>query len=202
MVDVMAHPTDTRHYAPSRSSHTGAHAANSQQRTALLFLIFLLMSLGLFVAVSAASASEPRSVWLLEGGEVAIEMFDCNGLLCGRIVWLKPDDDGGAGVRVSNPQSPLCLQTVMRRLRPVAPGRWQGGSLYDPRDGRSYSVILQAKSADVLSARAYLGLPAFGESQLLHRVRDLPREGWCVPPKPIESAALSARPHHGLFGSR
>jgi uncharacterized protein (DUF2147 family) len=115
-------------------------------------------------------------------------MFDCDGRLCGRIVWLKPDDGGGAGGRASSRQSPLCFQTVMRRLRPVAPGRWQGGSLYDPRDGRSYSVILQAKSADVLSARAYLGLPAFGKSQLLHRVRDLPREGWCVPPKPIESA--------------
>jgi uncharacterized protein (DUF2147 family) len=114
-------------------------------------------------------------------------MLDCNVLLCGRIVLLNPDD-AGAGVRASSQHSSLCFQAVMRRLRPVAPGRWHGGSLYDPRDGRSYSVILQAKSADVLSARAYLGVPAFGESQLLRRVQDLPREGWCVPPKPIESA--------------
>lgn len=144
-----------------------------------------------WLTLSIAQAAPPtqRSVWLLEGGEAAVELFECGGLLCGRIAWLRvePPRDGGSAL----PDRRLCNLSVMTRLRAVGHGRWEDGSVFDPRTGRSYRFRLTVQSPDRLLAIAYLGLPALGERQLLRRVQDLPRDGWCPPAGAVEAVLAS-----------
>ena len=144
-----------------------------------------LMSLSLTVPKAAGSAGAPEGIWLMPL-KAALQIVDCGGLLCGRIVWLQhPRDAAGELVRdKANPnpalrQRPLCGQIILWGLLPAGPDRWNSGWLYNPDDGKTYRVSAGLRSADVFVARIYLGIPLFGETWTLLRVPRLSSEGWC-----------------------
>jgi uncharacterized protein (DUF2147 family) len=149
----------------------------------------LLVIAATFVAVpgTAASGTLPDAgAWFVDGTGAALRIFNCSGLLCGRIVWLQHarDSAGRPASDNNNPdpasrRRPLCGLTVLRGLRPVGPDRWNSGSLYNPDDGRTYRVSAELRSSDVLVARVYLGMPLFGETKTLLWVPRLGSEGRC-----------------------
>ena len=49
-------------------------------------LVIALSSLT--VPSTAASAMAPDGAWFIDGTGGAVQIFDCSGLLCGRIIWL------------------------------------------------------------------------------------------------------------------
>jgi uncharacterized protein (DUF2147 family) len=132
-----------------------------------------------------ASTDIPQGVWLIDK-KAAVQIFGCNGLLCGRILWLQ-SPRGPAGQlsqdkKNRNPalrQRPLCGLTMLWGLRASGPDRWEGGRFYNPEDGKTYDVSAHLKSADMLVARIYLGMPALGKTKVLHRVTHGTSEGWC-----------------------
>lgn len=136
------------------------------------------------VAISAASAfaSDPYGVWMIEK-EVAIEIFDCGGLLCGRIVYLRiPRDETGELMREQeNPDAArlpglMCGMTVLEDLRAAGPDYWDGGRFYDPRDGGRYGVAMRLVSPNVIVARISSDS---GLGETLLRARRFKTFGWC-----------------------
>lgn len=136
-----------------------------------------------------AEAADPRGVWLVDN-QVAVELFLCNDGLCGRIVGLaEPRDDAGQPKhdrRNPDPalrQRPLCGLGVLSGLKPVGPGRWEGGSFYNPQDGHRYSASVRMQSDSRLIARFYVGLSLLGQSRTLTRIADTdaPRGLGCSP---------------------
>jgi uncharacterized protein (DUF2147 family) len=137
----------------------------------------LLLIAATFFAVPgiAVAATIPDAgAWFVNGTGAALQLFNCSGLLCGRIVSLKNTRDtaGRPASDDNNPdpgsrRRPLCGLTVLRGLHPVGRDRWNSGSLYNPDDGRTYRVSAKLRSADVLVARVYLGSPLFGETKTL-----------------------------------
>ncbi len=137
---------------------------------------------------SAALDGLVQGVWMVEE-DVAIAVTHCgNGSLCGRIAWLRvPHDDTGRPKRDANNldlalrDRPLCGMTVLHGLLPVPgePGRWASSSFYNPRDGRSYGLTASLRSADVLVARIYVGVPFLGRNQTLLRIQRPHGGGWC-----------------------
>ncbi len=120
------------------------------------------------------------------GKQVAIQVFGCNGALCGRVVFLSvPLDPQGLLKRDTlNPdpalrQRQVCGPTIIWNLRSLNSARWSGGWFYNPEDGKTYQISMELKSADVIVARIYLGIPAFGEDRTLVRVPQGTSEGWC-----------------------
>ncbi len=161
-----------------RSLHEAGRAALSAAAIALL-------SVSPAVSHTAAWAAASEGVWLLEG-EAALQTFNCGGLMCGRIVWLqRPSGPHGEPRGDENNPDPalrqrrLCGLTILWGLHPVGPDRWQGGWFYNPDDGETYSVSAELRSADVLVARIFLGLPFFGETKTLLRVPHRASAGWC-----------------------
>jgi uncharacterized protein (DUF2147 family) len=137
-----------------------------------LALILLLQA----VPTPALSAGVPVGVWLLPS-KAAVEIFDCSGLLCGRIVWLqRARNSAGELVRdKKNSDSALrprllCGLIVIWRLEPAGPDRWRSGWLYNPDDGRTYRVSGELRSTVTLSARIYVGIPIYGETSTWLRV--------------------------------
>jgi uncharacterized protein (DUF2147 family) len=139
--------------------------------------LFALLLIGMVVALPAtASAASLPGVWLM-GTKVAIQMFDCSGLQCGRVIWLNdPLDAQGLLKRdTKNPdpalrQRQVCGPTIIWNLHTSGLNRWEGGWFYNPDDGRTYRTSMELKSADLIIARIYLGLPIFGETRTLGRV--------------------------------
>ena len=126
--------------------------------------------------------------WLV-GGRVAIDVFDCQGLLCGRVAWLRR-----AALRTPE----LCGATIVYGLKSTGPTQWAGGTFIDPEDGHPYDLTatLQAdgrsrrgstKGSPCLENRDPASDPAAQLRRLvLTRVRP-------VPPRPCADTGNGAR---------
>jgi len=132
-----------------------------------------------------ASAEVPEGVWLVNG-EAAVQIFECNTLLCGRIRWLQAprDSEGQLKRDMRNPdpalrERELCGLTIMRDLRSTGPNHWDDGWLYNPASGKTYNIKVELTSPDALVARLYLGTSLVGETKTLKRVVQGTSEGWC-----------------------
>ena len=133
----------------------------------------------------AALPGVPEGVWLIDG-RAAVQTYDCAGLMCGRIIWLKvPRNPLGQLDRDKHNPDPnlrqrqLCGLTMLRDLRPAGPGRWSDGWFYNPDDGKTYRVSAQLASNDVMTARIYVGAPLLGKTKTLVRVPHGVSAGWC-----------------------
>ncbi len=99
------------------------------------------------------SASGPTGVWIDHTGRGAVEITECSGGLCGRIVWLK--DAGNRSV---------CGKQVIGNAKRTSAGTWDGGWIYDPDRESRYSVELKLVSADRLRVMGYMGSKLFSET--------------------------------------
>jgi uncharacterized protein (DUF2147 family) len=133
-----------------------------------------------------AGPAVPQGLWVVDG-RAAVQIYDCNGLMCGRLRWMDPPRDAkGEPKRDKNNPDPalrqreLCGLTLIWDLHPTAPGRWEGGRFYDPDSGRTYKVMTELTASDQLVARFYEGITLVGETKTLSRTRPGPSsEGWC-----------------------
>jgi uncharacterized protein (DUF2147 family) len=134
-----------------------------------------------------ARAAKPvtEDVWLMDS-KVAVQIFECGDLLCGRVVWLvKPRNPEGVLDRdrhnpeITLRQRPVCGLTVLWALHPKGADRWEDGWFYNPFDGKTYRVLAKLTSADLIVARIYRGIPLFGKTKTLQRVKHGKMEGWC-----------------------
>jgi uncharacterized protein (DUF2147 family) len=123
-------------------------------------LVLLLASTMASIAYAhTASANGPEGVWLIEG-EAAVQIFDCKGLLCGRILWLHAPHDSQRQLKRDkrNPdparrQRELCGLIVLWDLRSTGPNHWDGGWFYNPDSGKTYNAKMELTSSDALVAR-------------------------------------------------
>lgn len=136
-------------------------------------------------AVARSEAALPQGVWLIDE-RAAVQIYDCAGLMCGRIVWLKvPRNAEGQLDRDKNNPAPglmsreLCGLTILWGLRPAGVNRWRDGWFYNPDDGATYRLSAHLKSDDLMVARIYLGVPLLGETKTLVRVEHEIGDGWC-----------------------
>jgi uncharacterized protein (DUF2147 family) len=166
--------------AVSRSSRAETSKLSRIGRAALILV-------GVVVSVPRtwASVGMPQGVWLIDN-EVAVQIFDCSNLLCGRVVWLliPRDPQKRLVIDKKNPepslrQRPLCGLTIFWGLRTSGPDRWAGGWFYNPDDGKTYNISAELKSADTIEARIYVGIPLLGRTKILHRVPHGTSSGWC-----------------------
>jgi uncharacterized protein (DUF2147 family) len=133
----------------------------------------------------SASCDVPEGTWMF-ANRVALQVFECSGQLCGRIVWLlRPrTPTGRPDLDTLNPdpslrQRHLCSLTIIWGLQPDAPGHWRGGWLYDPQDGLTYDVNVELTSPTTMSARIYRGITLFGRTEILTRDPQLTFDGRC-----------------------
>ena len=106
--------------------------------------------LWLALAWTAAPAAEPgrdvQGEWWTPGFNARVRIEACgDGAVCGRIAWLWDDKPHGI-----SDKTPLLGKGVIDQMRASEPGRWTGGRLYNPEDGRDYKGSLQLRSESIL----------------------------------------------------
>ncbi len=126
----------------------------------------------------SARAAEPAAalgLWTTEGGKSRVEIFDCSGKLCGKIVWLKEllDNRGKEKVDRENPDEALKGRKILGLALLsdfVAEGQsgrqWTDGRIYNPEDGQTYKCNMGLQDDGKLKVRGYVGLPLFGKTQI------------------------------------
>lgn len=151
--------------------------------------------IGLVALASESAAARPEiGIWYDDSGQGAVEVYICAdnpNRLCGRIIWLK-DPLNAEGVAkhdrynpdAANQGRPICGLPILWGLGLMSDGTFDGGKIYDPKTGKTYSVALKLAQPDKLVVTGYLGVKMLGKSFTWTKApADLPRcEG--APPPP------------------
>lgn len=138
-------------------------------------MLATLVPATLLLLVAAARAETPIGVW--ESGKSHIEIYDCGQLLCGRIVALDEplDAKGNAKTDMNNPDPALSTRPIMGMdliagFSRKTDKRWVGGTIYDPRDGKTYKCRMTLQDDGTLEVRGYVGLPLLGKTVVWTRI--------------------------------
>ena len=124
-------------------------------KTSIMALAFL-SSFG--TASRATSHAQPTGIWLDHTGRGAVQITDCGGNLCGRIVWLKDTRNGS-----------VCGTQVIGNAKPIAGGKWDGGWILDIDEDRKYKVEITPLSNGNLQVMGYMGSKMLSETMIWTR---------------------------------
>ena len=114
-------------------------------------------------------------IWLEEEGQSKIEIFSLETkegtMFGGRIIWLQEPltEKGERKLDKENPnpelrKKPILGLLIMRKLKYKKYGYWSGGSIYDARSGKTYSLEVSMDKKNILKLRGYLGISLIGKT--------------------------------------
>ncbi len=145
------------------------------------------MGVGLLLA-SAVHAQNPDAIvgkWWNQEKEAQIEIYACDGKYCGRIAWLKEpnyladDPKGMSGkprIDRENPdpskrERPILGMNLVWGFSFSGGNLWEGGFIYDPREGKTYKCKMTLVSPDHLKVRGFIGISLIGKTNDWARVK-------------------------------
>lgn len=129
----------------------------------------------LLFAPSFVLAADILGLW--DAGESHVEIYACGERLCGRIAALDEplDEDGKEKLDKNNPESalqtrPLLGMDLIAGFVKAGKKKWEDGTIYDPRDGKTYKCVIKLQRDGSLKVRGYVGLPLLGKTVVWTRV--------------------------------
>ena len=132
---------------------------------------FALLLLAL-ATTSFSAADDIVGEWFTRGERSAVRIERKGDLFTGSIVWLKSPmgKDGKPLADEHNPDAKLQGRTlqgleVLRGFHFDGKGKWEGGRIYDPKNGKEYESVLKLENHDVLAVRGFVGVAAFGRTE-------------------------------------
>ena len=135
----------------------------------------------------AFAAGSPLGVWIDHTGRGAVEITDCNGKLCGRLVWFKDEKNVKDG----------CNFQIIGDVKAVSGNKWDGGWIIDPdKDpNKKYDVEITPISDQKLKVMGYEGFKFLSETMTWTRApTDLKKCGEDVARAPDPAPAPPAAP--------
>lgn len=148
-------------------------------------LLRLVTALAGAIVCYAPASADPREagIWYDDTGKGAVKIEICTPTtLCGKIYWLKEPMTATGEPKIDryNPEPsmrtrPICGLPVLGDLEQLSEGGFDNGWVYDPKEGKSYSVALDLIGPDTLKVTGYKGMRFLGKSFIWTRApADLP----------------------------
>ena len=138
-------------------------------------MLAALVPAALLLLAAVARAETPLGMW--ETGESHIEIYNCGDLLCGRIAALDEplDAEGKPKIDTQNPDPalrtrPILGMDLIAGFSRKSDTKWVKGTIYDPRDGKTYKCRMTLKKDGTLEVRGYVGLAMFGKTVVWTRI--------------------------------
>jgi uncharacterized protein (DUF2147 family) len=132
--------------------------------------------------------------WLDHTGDGIVEILPCSAdtpnRLCGRIVWLREPNDpkgkplvDGFNEDASQRNRPICGLPILGNLVATNDGKFDDGWIYDPRQGKAFSVELSLLAGERMQVMGYKGVKLLNRKFVWTRVPDLTPAQRCQPPR-------------------
>jgi uncharacterized protein (DUF2147 family) len=140
--------------------------------------LFLLMALGAwpFTGLYAQThkSDDIAGIWLNQEGTAKISVFKVGSSFYGKIVWLKVPNDSITGkprTDVENPDPklkavPLLGLVNLKGFEFDGKDEWKDGTIYDPKNGKTYSCYIKFGTPESLKIRGYIGISLLGRTTL------------------------------------
>ncbi|MFD2033531.1 DUF2147 domain-containing protein [Belliella marina] len=135
----------------------------------MLKLSFILV----FVfCISSAFAQNPDAIvgkWYNTEKDAQVEISKEGNKYSGKIIWLADPTENG------KPKLDKNNNDKSKRDRPIMgmkllngfeykDGTWENGTIYDPKNGKTYSCIIKKKNDQTLEVRGYIGISLVGRT--------------------------------------
>ena len=95
--------------------------------------------------------------WLTEAGDAKVEIYEANGKVNGKIVWLQkgPDTKDIHNTDEKLRSRKLMGVNILSGLSKKQ-DKWEGGRIYNPKNGKNYKCSIWLEG-DQLKVRGYIG---------------------------------------------
>ena len=140
--------------------------------------IFIILAC--FFCLTASAKTNPDDIvgtWLNSSGEGQIQIYKEGDKYFGKITWLKEPNGpkGNPKLDANNPDKslqskPLIGALILRNFK-YDDGEWNGGRIYDPKNGKDYKCFMKLKDPKTLSLRGYIGFSLLGRTEVWTRVK-------------------------------
>ena len=134
----------------------------------LLAVLALLLGLN---RTALAQKEKIEGTWMSEEKNAKVLIYKANdGKFWGKIVWLaEPMKDGKPKVDEKNPKAalrntPLMNYPLLRHFKKDSETSFDGGEIYDPKNGKTYSCTITVRNANELGIRGYMGISLLGRT--------------------------------------
>ena len=126
-------------------------------------------------------ASDIEGIWLNEDTDAHVEIYKNDGKYFGKIIWLRDliDEETGKPKKdKNNPDESLQDQLtlglkILKDFVFDGDNEWEDGTIYDPKNGKTYSCYMKFEDEDDLNKlkiRGYIGISWFGRTTYWTRV--------------------------------
>lgn len=137
-----------------------------------LLLVFIFVSISTF----AQNADAVVGKWLNKDKDAHIQISKKGNKYFGKLVWLKNgnDDAGKPKKDINNPKDELknrqLLGLEILQNFEFNSGVWDGGTIYDPKSGKTYSCKMTLNDTNKLNVRGFIGVSLLGRTDTWSRV--------------------------------
>lgn len=116
--------------------------------------------------------------WLTTSGDAQVQIYPAGGKFTGRIVWLKRPDDNTGKPQTDNKnpdpvlaKRPIIGLEMLKGFTYSNDGIWEGGTIYDPKTGKTFSCKISMVDNNQLYVRGFVGISLLGRTETWSRVR-------------------------------
>lgn len=109
-------------------------------------------------------------------GEAHIQIYPNGNKFSGKLVWLKEplDANGKPKLDKENPKNELTKRPILGLIFlkdfTYKDGIWEGGTIYDPKTGKTYSCKISAEGKNKINVRGFIGFSLLGRTETWTRV--------------------------------
>jgi uncharacterized protein (DUF2147 family) len=138
------------------------------------FLLITVMTVwsGYSVMAQTHKADDILGTWLNQEATGKVTLYKENGKYFGKLVWLREPNDKTTGkprTDKENPEeklksAPLIGMINMKNFSFDGKEEWSGGTIYDPKNGKTYKCYIQFEGANKLKIRGYMGVSLLGRN--------------------------------------
>jgi uncharacterized protein (DUF2147 family) len=144
----------------------------------MIRFIFIFLTVTCFSTATFVT-SDISGTWLNQDGDAHIKIFESKGKYFGQIVWLKIPNDPETGKPKLDKHNgddakktrPILNLIIMVNLTWNENNQdWEGGAIYDPKSGNTYSLTCKLTDKNTLQLRGYMGISLLGRTDIWTRV--------------------------------
>jgi uncharacterized protein (DUF2147 family) len=149
----------------------------SLKKFALIILALLLGSQ--FAHSQTYTPDQILGTWLNEDKDANVEIYKENNKFFGKIIWLKDPNETDTGLpKVDDKNPDLAMQTrpvlglvILKNFVFDGEEEWEDGTIYDPKNGKTYDCYMKFEAENLLKIRGYIGISWIGRTTLWTRTK-------------------------------
>lgn len=138
----------------------------------LLIAGFMFLTVGSSFKVLQENPDAIVGVWRTGEGNAMVRIYKNGEKYQGKIVWLKEPNDPETGkpkVDKNHPEEGSRTRSILGLVnvwgfRFAEKNNWEEGSIYDPKNGNTYSCTIKMTSQNTIEVRGFIGVSLIGRT--------------------------------------